>query len=246
MRAPGVVYFFSSRSPPPNFIDSSAPPPIELLDVIDFKVESSTLLQLITSDSQVVLRFKSGVECDTWRRGLIEWKDFSVDHGCEYMARNARRDVENGAGTSSSTSSSAAAASRFPSTAPTAISLLESGTSRLGDERPAPLECCIDLKTSSGSVFAGEWQKRYMRVEERSASLVVAKSSGSSEKALLIVHLPEVADIYTSAEFGASYFDVQLDGVTHKFRAANDAEGHRLVAALNNWKEYLLLNMSSS
>lgn len=143
MRAPGVVYFFSARAPPPNFIDTAAPPPIELLDVIDFQIDTSAplQLQLVTSDGQVVVRFKSGVECDTWRRLLIEWKDFSVDHGREYMARNARRDVEKGPSSSSSMS-----VSRNPAASATAaIALLGSG-SGLGDERPAPLECYVEYK----------------------------------------------------------------------------------------------------
>lgn len=149
MRAPGVVYFFAARAPPPNFIDTAAPPPIELLDVIDFQIDTAAPLQLhlVTSEGQVTVRFKSGVECDTWRRLLIEWKDFSVDHGREYMARNARRDVEKGTSPlSSSSSSSAASLTRSPAASATAAVALLGAASSLGDERPPPLECYVEHK----------------------------------------------------------------------------------------------------
>lgn len=74
---------------------------------------------------------------------------------------------------------------------------------------------------------------------------MLTKSNSPTEKPLAVIHLPEVADICSSAEYGQSYFDVMLDNGGYKFRAASDAEGVRLVAELNVWKEYLLLNMTA-
>lgn len=264
VRAPGVVYFFSNRVPPPNFIDAAAPPPVELIDVIDFKIEGGTLLHLCTPDGQVTLRFKSSVECDTWRRLLIEWKDFSVDHGREYMLRNSpaanavrvfgsgafSRDAEKGF--SSASFGGGTKPSRYAP--PAAVSSSSSSSLNLGEEKPSPLECFVEMKSTTGGgggggllggSKGGGWERRFVRVDERSSSLVVTKSSSPGEKPLLSISLPEVADIAASREFGASYVDVQLDETTvYKLRASSDAEGNKLSQALNAWREFFLLNFA--
>jgi len=117
----------------------------------------------------------------------------------------------------------------------------------LGDDKPAPVESFVEMKTSaSGGLLGGSkgtWERRFLRVDERSSSLVVTKSSSPGEKPLLSINLPEVAEISSSREFGASYLDVQLDETTvYKFRASSDAEGNKLSQALNAWREFFLLN----
>jgi hypothetical protein len=109
---------------------------------------------------------------------------------------------------------------------------------QLGDDKPKPVDCFVEMKKSSG----GGWERRYLRVDERSSSLIVTKSNGPTEKPLVSIHLPEVADISAPSEYGGSYFDVQLDNVTHKFKTSSDAEGRALASLLNDWKDYFLLN----
>ena len=247
MRAPGVLYFFTNRAPPPNFIDAAAPPPVELIDVIDFKIgdagSSANTLRLLTSDVEVTLRFKSSLEADSWRRLLIEWKDFSVDHGQEYMLRRGR-DVESsrtsggpafpGSGSVSSTMGVVSGSGLSSGGVSVSVS-----SSQLGEEKPRAVDTFVEMKGKGSG-----WERRYLRIDERSSSLIVTKSNGPSEKPLVSVHLPEVADIAASREYGGSYFDVQVDeSTTYKFRAGSDAEGQKLAALINDWKDYLLLNM---
>ena len=210
------------------------------------------------------------MEADSWRRLLIEWKDFSVDNGVEYMRRKSQQggsragasssassfpsggrggfasDVEGGGGGARGTKAAA-----FPvSSRGVAVTVMGgSGSLNAGaagdDDKPRPLDCFVEMKKpGSTSTGSGGWERRFLRVDERSNCLIITKSSGPSEKPLYTVSLPEVVDIVASRDSGQCQFEIQMDDVEYKFRAGTDAEGQRLAELLNAWKDWLLLNLT--
>lgn len=130
----------------------------------------------------------------------------------------------------------------------TAASIAAPQPAVLDNKKPKPLEGWLEKKGNGKVHMGGEWQKRYVRVDEASSSLTYAKTSSPSEKPAGSIDLKVVGDILPhSGKKGQqdySRFDVDDgDGRTFKFRAANEGEGRRWVDGLNEWRDYFLLNM---
>ena len=189
---------------------------------------------------------------------LIEWKDFSVDNGVEYMRRKSQQGSRAAAGTSSSSSFPSGGRGGFAFASDVEVGGGARGTkakaaafpvsSRASldtgdDDKPRPLDCFVEMK-NPGTTGSGGWERRFLRVDQRSNCLVVTKSNGPSEKPLYTISLPEVVDIAASRDSGPCQFDIQMDDVEYHFRAGTDAEGQRLAELLNSWKDWLLLNLT--
>lgn len=120
--------------------------------------------------------------------------------------------------------------------------------SSFADSKPAALEGWLEKK-GGAKVVGSDWQRRYVRVEQSSGSLQWFKSSSSLEKPNGSLDMLLIADVTPYATKGgkadSSRFNVDMgDGnKMYKFKASSDAEGDKWIKGLNDWKDYLLLNM---
>jgi hypothetical protein len=114
------------------------------------------------------------------------------------------------------------------------------------DDKPKPLEGWLDKK-GGGHFGTGEhWSKRYLRVDERSQSLIYAKASDPTAPAQGTIDLRVVKDIAAYEKNGrvdSSRFNIDLGDKVFKFKATSEAEGQRWVEGLHAWRDYFLLNM---
>eukprot|EP01038_Epipyxis_sp_PR26KG_P013392 gene13392-17956_t len=119
------------------------------------------------------------------------------------------------------------------------------------DNKPMPLEGWLEKK-GHGKIHVGaDWQKRYLRVVESSASVNYYKSSDPKESPAGVIELRFVQEIssYDKSNRGSSSsadnsrFNIDTGDKVFKFKASNDNEGQKWVDGLNQWREYFLLNM---
>lgn len=114
------------------------------------------------------------------------------------------------------------------------------------DGKPTSLEGWLEKKGHGKVHMGGDWQKRYLRVDERTGSLSYSKSSSSSDKSAGSIDLKLAKDIFPYNKDGKSdytRFNIDIGDRVFKFKANTETEGQRWVEGLNEWKDYFLLNM---
>ena len=119
-------------------------------------------------------------------------------------------------------------------------------SSSSSDGKPDHLEGWLDKKGHGKVHMGGDWQKRYLRVDERNATLTYSKSSSSSEKPAGTIDLKLAKDIAPYNKDGKSdytRFNIDIGDRVFKFKASSESEGQRWVDGLNEWKDHFLLNM---
>jgi hypothetical protein len=120
-------------------------------------------------------------------------------------------------------------------------------TQPVADEKPAPLEGWLEKKSGAKVQLGNEWQRRYVRVDEATASLLYYKTSNAGEKASGSLDLRLSTNISSydksGAKADASRFNIDFgEGEkVYKFKASSASEGERWVRALNDWRDYFLL-----
>lgn len=118
---------------------------------------------------------------------------------------------------------------------------------KLENRRPKPLEGWLEKKGHGKMHLGGDWQRRYLRVDELSSSLVYAKTSDRLEKAQGVIDLKLVGEVSPHAgsrgQQDCTRFDVDVGDKVFKFKAASEADGRRWIDGLNEWRDYFLLNM---
>jgi hypothetical protein len=113
--------------------------------------------------------------------------------------------------------------------------------------KPRNLEGWLEKKGQSKMGMSGDWQKRYIRINESASSLTYSKSSNLDEKASGVIDLTLAKEITmhdkAGGKKGVDRFDIDVGDRVFKFKAANDKEGQKWVEGLNEWREYFLMNM---
>lgn len=108
------------------------------------------------------------------------------------------------------------------------------------------MEGWLDKKGHGKVHMGGDWQKRYLKVDEASGCLHYSKSSNPNETPAGTIDLKSVKGISAYEKGGKTdytRFNVDYQDKVYKFRATTDAEGKKWVDGLNEWKDYFLLNL---
>jgi len=103
VRAPGDLYFFKDKkaasASPHDAVpstDPAIPSMIDLRLIIDFHLQEHSQLLLQTADLSIAIKLKSASESDAWKKLLIEWKDFNMEQGADYMTQQALKSHDMG------------------------------------------------------------------------------------------------------------------------------------------------------
>mmetsp|Transcript_7381 Transcript_7381/g.10461 ORF Transcript_7381/g.10461 Transcript_7381/m.10461 type:complete len:1010 (-) Transcript_7381:824-3853(-) len=178
-------------------------------------------------------------EVDAAQRDQDDMRNMQLDNDLE----DDTEDEEKGGKTSSSTFSFSggfkkAAAPVVKAAAPPA---------KLETRKPKPLEGWLEKKGHGKMHLGGDWQRRYLRVDELSSSLIYSKSSDRQEKPQGVIDLKLVGEVaaYTGSkgQQDSTRFEVDVGDKVFKFKAASEADGRRWIDGLNEWRDYFLLNM---
>ena len=211
-----------------------------------------------------VLKFANNAEMVDWKKCLILWKDYSLEHGQAYY--KAQR--EGGAGSS---------ATAYPATSPkdkmltgpsghsspggmdsmdVSLEGLEAGlddiplspSTGLGEEKPPVRMGYVEMNTSNSMASFGkkDWKRRYMKIDTRTGELCIYNSQ-EDDMCIHIIKCMNIQSVETYNKRGGDRkrFNVStISDETFKFQCASAAEGDGWVNSLNDWKDYALMNMS--
>ncbi len=97
--------------------------------------------------------------------------------------------------------------------------------------------------------LGSEWQRRYVRIDEKAGTMVYYKSANTSDKPQGVIDLKMVADISAYSKGGAkedpSRFNMDMGdgGKVYKWKTATIEEGIKWTKGLCDWRDYFLLEM---
>ncbi len=138
---------------------------------------------------------------------------------------------------------------------PTSKSMAKSTISNadMGEVKPAFIEGYLEKKGHGAIHLGSDWQRRYLRIDEKSRSITYSKTNAASEKPQGSIDFVQISDIcaYTEKTDGKikqdnTRLNVIVGDRTFKFKAKDKQECDKWVASLNEWKDYFLLTMSSA
>ena len=91
VKAPGVLFVYKDKSSAQRD-EAPVEDPIELTDIDDFGLSGSAQLKLVIKHAKhsPELKFSSHEECLDWKTTLIQWKDYSSEHGWNTTSRTRR------------------------------------------------------------------------------------------------------------------------------------------------------------
>lgn len=115
------------------------------------------------------------------------------------------------------------------------------------DDKPEMLEGWVEKKGGGRVKMGSDWQRRYMRIDEKHQCLSYYKSSAPGESPAGMIDLKIVKDITPYEKAGAadfSRFNIDLEDKVYKFKVNSQSEGQRWVDGLNEWRDYFLMNMA--
>ncbi len=253
VRAPGILNFYASGADALHDIEikkyNSLRDGIDLKFLADIKISGGKTLILSLNNDSYSLRFPESSTTDEWKRKLLAWKDFSVDHGFEYLMQgvvpasdedsleNLRMsDIE--VNDASLSPEDHLVDPEAPSDTPSKYE------GDLGDEKPKPLSGYVEEKMKS--MIGENWKQRFLVVDENSGHLLVKNSAAASETPVERVNLAACLGIsfYNNKGKEKTRFNVKTGEKERelKFRVSSEADGRRFVDGLNEWKDYFLMN----
>eukprot|EP00595_Chromulina_sp_UTEXLB2642_P000739 CAMPEP_0196763202 /NCGR_PEP_ID=MMETSP1095-20130614/3632_1 /TAXON_ID=96789 ORGANISM="Chromulina nebulosa, Strain UTEXLB2642" /NCGR_SAMPLE_ID=MMETSP1095 /ASSEMBLY_ACC=CAM_ASM_000446 /LENGTH=748 /DNA_ID=CAMNT_0042115913 /DNA_START=674 /DNA_END=2920 /DNA_ORIENTATION=+ len=114
------------------------------------------------------------------------------------------------------------------------------------DEKPQHIEGWLDKKGQNRVHMGSDWQKRYIRIDERAGVLNYYKTSSPSESPIGSIDLRMVVSINSYEKSGKddpTRFNIDLGdkNKVYKFKASSRSEGERWIKTLNEWRDYFLL-----
>jgi hypothetical protein len=120
----------------------------------------------------------------------------------------------------------------------------------LGEDKPAYIEGWVEKKGGGkmAAMHGGEWQKRYMRIDEQAGGVSYSKTSSAAdkEKASGVIDLRSMREVGPYEKGGRqefTRFNIDIGDKVFKFRVGSAQEGERWVTALQQWQDHFLLNM---
>jgi len=231
-------------------------------------------LELVTATESIRLKFRSVADVEKWKKGLAEWKDFNMDYG---LAPAADPELGRSSVNVKQKESNTATNPLIRSSAPVTNDLesihieedeedhkgvkpLIRGSSQkkesvnataskhisIGDDKPEMLEGWLEKK-GNGKMVGGDWQKRFVKIDEGTGTLVYSKSSDPKDKPSGQIDLKFVKDITPydkSGKADSSRFNVDVGDKVYKFKAQSEVEGKRWIDGLHAWRDYFLMNMT--
>lgn len=117
---------------------------------------------------------------------------------------------------------------------------------RSSDAKPRSLEGWVEKKGHGRVKMGGDWQKRYMRIDEDSGMLTYSKTSSPSEPAAGTIDLKLAKDVVPHDKNGRTdftRFSIDVDDRVYKFRVTSEMDGKRWIEGINQWKDYFLMNL---
>ena len=151
------------------------------------------------------------------------------------------------------------AAAAMATAAPSAYSTSQSkpaaviSNADIGEVKPAFIEGFLEKKGHGTIHIGSDWQKRYLRIDERTKAITYSKTQSLSEKPQGSIEFIQITDICAYSEKGdgkakqdSTRFNIVVGDRTFKFKAKDKQENAKWVASLNEWKDYFLLTLSSA
>merc|ERR1711871_791691 len=201
-------------------------------------------IKLSFDDIHHVLKFANNADAVDWKKCLLEWKDYNLEHGqAYYKSQNDHLLFSEGS------------SGQSVGDIDVSLSGLEAGLSddiptfksNIGEEKPAVKQGYIEMDLSSSRSFGGkDWQSRYAKIDGRTGEFCIYNSEGDTA-CIYIIKCVNMQSITPYSKRGGDKKRFNLTTVTDevfKFRCASDGEGEAWLHALNEWKDYALLNMS--
>ena len=255
VRAPGVLHAFDSKQASMSG-QGSDPAPLELTDVRDFvnysnsdKLELKLNTELDNTTRSYTYKFANSAEAADWKKCLIEWKDYSTDHGMAFYKAQA------GGGKDSSILGGGSGHS--VGALDVSLGGLEAGldgddipasAGNIGDVKPATRMGYVEMNSAPGSSLFGkkDWNRRYMRIDARTGEVCIFNSKDDAH----CIHIIKCMNIQSVALYSKRGGDnkrfnlTTISDETFKFQCSTEAEGKGWVQSLNDWKDYALMNMT--
>lgn len=214
------------------------------------------------ADRTFKLRCASSDETQDWLDALIEWRDFALDNGAirpstdnldeDAIAEEDEGDADFGNETSHLSPTDAGDTEMIASKKSKKRDV-KPRNSILGSlsQQPEELQGYLSKKATGTKHWAQSWQERYFKIDAASAKLKYFKSEkDTTPKGEIDMRIVREVKLHVgSKDHGEvkdpSRFDIDCGDKTIRMKAPSAEQAQKWIDGLNEWQEYLLLNMKS-